>query len=736
MKKTRLFLSVLLCLCLLGGTFCPAAAETGEARLYNVYGDHMLFQQNADAVFAGEAAPGTALSVTLTDKTGAEVQNVTGTARADGTFSLSFPAPAGSFDPYTVTLTAGGEPFFTLNDVVFGELWLSFGQSNMEYSLALTPEGKQMQAAGKTGSSGIHVLQVPHPVKNGAFCADALPQTDAQNCHWYTGDSSDVFSMSAVAYFFAEKLLDDRNVPIGVLNAAVGGSGIAAWLPREAIEADPVKEALKAHDSYIPLSDWDKGDRQFFLDMTGLYNSKIAPLTNFRPQGAIWYQGETDFMRFNDPAYYEQLFTLMQDSYTAAFSHESGRLPLVFTQLVSYNYGKGPYEETRFNEAFTRLAAADPASRSEVVISDLSPDYYDDCGSIHPMTKKPIGERMAGCAEGLVCGTGAPTSSPAMNAVNVQGEDVLVTFSNVGDGLVCSEKELRGFSVYGADGVCCVAEAEIISANTVRVHSDAVATPVGATYAVGSLSPGANLWSSFGGERCLPAASFGASDPAVTKLFDDAEWLRCDTLTAWQNSESDPGIKEIWTAEGASLSVTDDAAQGSGALKLAATSAFFSVTAPFAQKKILKQVVHDNLDTDFSSYGTLTVQLKNTGKKDVTLTQLRLYTDSVLWFTPLCIQSKKNCAMIPADGAWHSYTFDLNELGLCGGMVDRWSNDALQNVTALRLCFFGSDGEVQADDFRFAPETQSSENGGAFLQRLIARIVMIFNKLKAFFAQL
>ena len=735
MKRRQLFLSLLLCVSLLLGAVCPAFAAGAETRLYNVYGDHMLFQQNADAVFAGVAAPGTALTAELKDAGGSVVRSAAGTAGADGTFSLSFTAPAGGYDAYTVTLCADGSVVTTLSDVVFGELWLSFGQSNMEYNLGGSPEGKAMMEAGQTGSKNLRVLQVPHPIKDGAYCSDKLPQTDAPNCYWYTGDQASVYGMSACAYFFAEKLLDELDMPVGILNAAVGGSGLGAWIPRDVIEADAaMMDAMTAHGTYIALEDWDKGDRQFHIDMTGLYNSKVAPLVNFRPAGGIWYQGETDLMLYNDPAYYAQMYDMMQDAYTDLFAHENGRFPLMFTQLVSYNYGKGPYAETAFNEVFTDMAAADPASRGEVVLHDLPLDYYEEWGAIHPMTKQPIGERMANCALALVYGSGAPTSAPAKTAVQAQDGSVTVTFSNAGDGLICDGDALRGFAVYGADGICLPAQAEIVSADTVRVWNDDVAQPVGAVYAVNSIATSANLWSSYNGEKYQPAAAFGAADPAVKKQFDDAEWLRCDTLTAWQNFSSDPGMADVWSAKNAALAISDDAAEGSGSLGVKAKGLIFSVATKFTEKRNGKQRLTDSVDTDYTHYGTLTVQLKNNGKKDVTLDQLRLYKDGTLYYCPLCVESGKNSAVIPADGAWHEYTFDLNELGLYGGNADRWNNNALNGVTEVRLCFTGSSADLQIDGFRFTAE-QGRTNSGSRLQRLIDRILAVFEKVKAIFAK-
>ena len=735
MRKTRLFLSLLLCAALLLGAVCPAFAADAGARLYNVYGDHMLFQQNADAVFAGEASPGTALTADLKDAAGSVVCFAAGTAGADGTFSLSFTAPAGGYDAYTVTLSADGSVFSTLSDVVFGELWLSFGQSNMEYTLNGSPEGKAMVEAGQTGSKNLRVLQVPHPVKDGNFCSDKLPQTDAQNCYWYTGDQTSVYSMSACAYFFAEKVMEALDMPVGILNAAVGGSGLGAWIPRDAIEGDAaMMDAMISHGAYISLNDWDKGDRQFHIDMTGLYNSKVAPLINFRPAGGIWYQGETDLMLYDDPAYYAQMYDLMQDTYTELFAHENGRFPLMFTQLVSYNYGRGPYTETAFNEVFTDMAAADPASRGEVVVHDLPLDYYDEWGAIHPMTKQPIGERMADCALALVYGSGAPASAPAKTDMTAQDGSVTVTFSNAGDGLICDGGALRGFAVYGADGICLPAEAEIVSADTVRVWNDDVAEPVGATYAVNSIATSANLWSSWDGEKFQPAAAFGAADPAVTKLFDDAEWLRCDTLTAWQNFSSDPGMTDVWTAKGASLSVVDDAAEGSGSLSVKANTLIFSVATKFTEWRNGAQRVVDSMDTDYTRYGTLTVLLKNNGDKNVMLDQLRLYKNGALYYCPLCVECGKNNVVIPADGAWHRFTFDLNQLGLYGDETDRWTNEVLDGVTEVRLSFSGKDADLQIDGFGFTAEPQKNTYGGA-LQRLISHILALFEYFKAVFAR-
>lgn len=739
MKKTRRLIAILLCAVLLL-SLAPAGAAQTSARLYNVYGDHMLFQQNEDAVFAGEASPGAAIAVTLQNAAGETVRSAAGTAKNDGTFSVSFPAPAGSFESYTVVLTENGAAFRTLTDVVFGELWLSFGQSNMEFSLIGTPEGQQMLGEGKTGRDGVRFLSVPHKTKDGALFADATPQTDAPGCFWFPATSEAVFGMSAVAFAFADAMLDLLGVPVGILNAAVGGSAIGAWIPRESIEADAgALAAFQAHNAYLTPEQWNSGTRNYYCDMSGLYNAKIAPLKNFRLAGGIWYQGESEIFLYNDPYYYHLEFNLMQDAYTALFSHDDGRLPLVYSQLVSYNYGLGPYGETKFNEVFTVLAAEDPTSRSEIVVSDILPLYAPETGAIHPTLKKPVGARMAASAYSLVYDGAAPASSPYRNGMQTRDGSVYVTFANVGSGLLCSGDALRGFSVYGDDGVCVGAQAEIVAPDTVRVYSNAVPDPKGAAYAVNSLSLSANLYSGFDGALYLPAAAFGSNDAGIQKLFDDAEWLTCDTLTAWQNSADAPGFRDVWTGENAALSLSDDRVQGTGSLAIRGEGKRFSASAVLYEKRNGRKTVYDSLDGDFSKYGALSLSFKNTGDAAVTLEGVRLYGQSETFYTPLCSESGKNSVVIPADGSWHTYTFDLNALGLSGSAVGRWNNDTLTDVTEVRLCFSGKNATVLCDDIRFSPEGEGAK--APFLQRavlffrsLIERIKLLFERIKGYFS--
>ena len=735
MKKA---LSLLLCFCLLLAAAVPAFAAP-QARLYNVYADDMLFQHDTDAILAGEAPAGADITAELYDRNGALAAS--GGAVSDGRFSVSFPAPAGGYGVYTVKVKCDGAVFATLRNVVFGELWLAAGQSNMQYALASTPEGIAMQKEGTAGSPDVRVLYCPSPVsEDGVWRTEYLPQTDVPGCFWFTANASAVYGMSAVAYFFAEKLQKSLDMPVGILNAPLGATAIATWLSREAIDGSAAaKSALQAAGGYYGEERWSDPDRSVFFDMTNLYNINVAPLTNFRPVGTIWYQGCTDFSTAPSTDYYYTLFNLLQDSYSEDFGYPGERMPFIFSQLAAWVYGKGPFAETAFNEVFTTLAKEDPAHRGEVTIYDVPLDFFAEQSAIHPMTKKPIGERMASLAEALVYGADSPSGAPYCSGSEVRDGSVYLTFENVGDGLRAKGDTLRGFAVCGEDGVAVEAGAEIVSADTVRVFSGSVPAPVAATYAVTAWSERANLWSTCRGEFYLPAASCGINDEAVRRHYADNAWMNCEDLTFFESSSVSQGYIDAWKTTGCSVFVeTEEKTEGDGALRVTSVRPFFELSPAISDKHKRKTVVFDNADTDWSDYGALRLKVRNCGRGVVRLNELRLYTGEYGYYTPVCGETGLTGVTVPADGEWHVITFDLNRLLKGGAGCKEKTNDALTKILRIRFQWEGANADLLLDDIRVLPEGAAQSGEGVVLsgpaERISALFTVLLDMLKAFFA--
>src|ERR1700744_4240303 len=63
------------------------------------------------------------------------------------------------------------------------------------------------------------------------------PRTDLPDGSWKSANPQDVLEFSAVAYFFAKAIYEKYHIPIGLINASVGGAPIEAWTSEEGLKA-------------------------------------------------------------------------------------------------------------------------------------------------------------------------------------------------------------------------------------------------------------------------------------------------------------------------------------------------------------------------------------------------------------------------------------------------------------------------------------------------------------------
>ena len=75
------------------------------------------------------------------------------------------------------------------------------------------------------------------------------PQTDVKG-EWKVCSPETVADFSAIGYLFARDLNQALKVPVGIILSAYGASTAEAWVPREALAADPqLKPVLDGFDA-------------------------------------------------------------------------------------------------------------------------------------------------------------------------------------------------------------------------------------------------------------------------------------------------------------------------------------------------------------------------------------------------------------------------------------------------------------------------------------------------------
>ncbi len=703
----RKLISILLAVSFVFGfTVFAQAEETANTKLYTIYADGMLFQREKEATLAGTGKPGDKITAELYHgkKLVTSGESTVGT---DGKFTVSFMAPKGSYTQYVIMIKENDKYIETLTNIVFGELWLASGQSNMMYPLSQSFTGVEMWQNQKKLSPWLRVLLVPgYPEYKGETALTCLPleeQEDITDAEWVTGENLNVYNVSAVAYFFAEQLMKKLDMPVGILNSSLGGSSVASWLSRETCESDSELTGYLAENNlYFTASEWNERNQDVYTHVTGNYNQKIHPLRHFSITGMIWYQGETD-MWWTDEMY-GRAFTLMQKSYSELFGFEDKLMPIVYTQLAPYNYGSETVLSQR-NNYYTVMQQEHPDSRAVIAIHDLPLTYFMPAGIIHPNYKEGVGKRMFFAADGLVYKNRETYTVSTVKSSEIRDGSIYVTFSNIGDGLRVYGDKITGFAICDKTGVYVQAEAEIVNTDTVRIYAENIENPVSASYAYCPASSRSNLYATDKGSYALPIGPFVTDAGYMERAWLDQPWMDCNNENTWFNNNNDPygGLYNSWESENAELTFNGDFMNVKG-------SGNFNVSPTISYEIDGEKAFHSDSQRDFSDYGKLTFSVRNNGEKDVTFDCFRIYRETFMWYSPEANESHDSSVIIPADGEWHKVSLDLNALYLYAnecGIIS--SNNMIKYIQDMKFCFV-SEGEadIDLDNFRFAPEEEDT----------------------------
>lgn len=228
-----------------------------------------------------------------------------------------------------------------------------------------------------------------------------------------------------------------------------------------------------------------------------LFNGMVHPLIPYGLRGAIWYQGESNA---DQAMLYRSRFRGLIRDWRAQWGQ--GDFPFLFVQLANFRAlpeqpGESQWAELR--EAQT-MALAEPNTGMALAID------IGDANDIHPRNKQEVGRRLALAARAIAYGEDVLHQGPVYESSKVEGNKIVLRFSQVGQGLQSrhGRKSLRGFSVAGADGKFHWATAQIVDKNTVQVYSEKVSAPKSLRYAWADNPGELDLYNSEG----LPAGPF------------------------------------------------------------------------------------------------------------------------------------------------------------------------------------------------------------------------------------
>jgi sialate O-acetylesterase len=382
-----------------------------------IFGTNMVLQEGTTVPVFGTATPGATVTVQFAN------QNVSAVANSSGKWQANLASMSASTSPGSMVVSSGTTSI-TFTGVQVGEVWLCSGQSNM---------GKPLSYAD--GSAPYIADAGNHNIRLFQMTAGNGPGTTT----WQISSSTTAANFSAVGYWMGLDLSEDRNVPIGLIQATHDGTAISNW----------------------ELTDGGTG-----VDYTNMVKA-IEPLA---VRGVLWYQGESNG---GDSSYQTELTDMINE-----WRSDWGLLNLPFgiVQLPATKWNTA--EIAQFNVSQT------VANTYLVVTADLP-----GSSQLHPTAKYLVGMRCSIGARGSVYGEPIEYSGPVRQLPPgsfVAGSTAIINFSHLGNGLITGNGSAPSpVTLAPSSGRYVTATAMLVN-NTMQASTSRVPAPKHLQYGFGT----------------------------------------------------------------------------------------------------------------------------------------------------------------------------------------------------------------------------------------------------------
>lgn len=440
-----------------------------------IFNDGMVIQRDKAIAVWGTSAPDSQVSITMQGKTAKTISDENGEWLVQcGPFHTSFQEE--------LVVQSGNEEI-RIKDVAVGEVWLAGGQSNMEFPMKYD---RDFETEKKVCDKRIRFFDYPEV---------AYPEQIAEADYfqhyaiWRTCTRDQLEYFSAVAYYFAKYLLDDYDIPVGIIGCNWGGTAACTWMSEEAIlkcDGGIWLEDYETTIAALDIPDYAHNFKQdpynYKVDLladpmfdilltgyqsdvivekvkeigmeaaltppmgpyserrpTGLYHSMLKQVAPYGIRGVLWYQGEADEEKA--PIYHKMFPGLIQ-CWRELWNDE---LPFLFVQIAPFAHWLA-CRGTRYPEirAAQQWVADNVKNTAMAVISDAGSDW-----DIHPKNKEPVGKRLALLAKHYVYGQkDIVCEAPRMHRAVVDEGQIVLHFDHAGSGLVLCGEQVNALEIY------------------------------------------------------------------------------------------------------------------------------------------------------------------------------------------------------------------------------------------------------------------------------------------------
>ncbi|XP_056622150.1 sialate O-acetylesterase [Triplophysa dalaica] len=371
-----------------------------KLRFASYYGSHMVLQKApAQAVVWGYAEPGAEIVLSLCGSLNVPASSA---HVVNGIWRITL-SPVEAGGPYNLTISQSTtNSSVMLTDVLFGDIWLCGGQSNMAFTVGqIYNSTEELARASKFPDvrifqASLEQSRVELDDLAGVEVPWSRPTAKLLGAQPFT-------HYSAVCWLFGRYLYQTLNYPIGLVESCWGGTPVEAWSAPRALDKCGLKSSVSSisHSNPAVQSNfWENVAFSAKWNSSVLWNAMIHPLLNMTIKGALWYQGEANSGYNRDK--YNCSFPAMIDDWRMAFHQGSeGQtaidFPFGFVQLGTWekkNLQDG-FREIRWHQTADHGFAPNKRMKNTfmAVAIDL-PDEKSPWGSIHPRFKRDVAHRL------------------------------------------------------------------------------------------------------------------------------------------------------------------------------------------------------------------------------------------------------------------------------------------------------------------------------------------------------
>lgn len=485
-------------LVLLPSFLLPGLLAADELRVADLFADNAVLQQGVELPVWGTTTANEKVSVRFAG------QAKTVQAEQDGTWRVEL-SPLSAESAGKTMIVESGDDRQEIRNLLVGEVWYASGQSNMQMTLGVCAQkipffSRQNVEAAPTDNIRWLRIDEPDSPQPAARRQKATP--------WQLDHPTNRAKQSAVAYFFAIRIHEAIGVPIGIIEGSWGGKPIEGFIPRSQFEEQkPLRSILSlAEKNQLEELAALKGGVivRNTAGMPGrIFNARVAPIAPYALRGFLWYQGESNAGRGEDPRNYRIKMRALIDGWRETWGRPE--LPFYFVQLPSFNDEATGW--VRLREEQRRSLAIEHTGMAVTI------DLRDT--DIHPANKLDVGNRLANWALAKTYGKKVPPSGPLFKSATLAGDSMRVEFEYADSGLMVAHKDglaapqptpgvaLEHFELADEAGNWHPAEATI-NGSAVIVRSPGIIQPRAVRYACSGAPANANLYNQAG----LPASPF------------------------------------------------------------------------------------------------------------------------------------------------------------------------------------------------------------------------------------